>query len=190
MKQLIYLLTMSIILWGCTAETAPPASPPADAAQPPGALATVAPTETAVPPTHTPESDMHEEETSPTSEPVSPVEVDLSKLTPQSPVQTTPIEQPQPGAPTTTTALVNRLAQDLAQRLSIDVQEVTLEKIEEVTWPDGALGCPAPGMAYITVLIPGYQVTLAAKGERYDYHAAENGDFVLCSEKGEPIPHE
>lgn len=190
MKRFIYLLIMSILLLGCTAETAPPASQPADTAQPPGALSTVAPTETAVVPSHTEEPAMNEEETTPTQEPITPVEVDLSKRTPPPPAESTPIEQPLPGVPDPKMALVNRLAQDLAQRLGVDVQEVTLAEIEEVIWPDGALGCPAPGMAYITVLIPGYQATLLVNDQPYTYHAAENGDFVLCSEKGEPILNE
>ncbi len=193
MKQLIFFVGTLLILLGCTAETAPPAPQSVDTNEPSSALSTVAPTETAVSPTanhtNTPEPEMNENESdAAVGEPVSPVEVDLGKLTPQPPADTFPVEKPRPGVPNATAELVSRMSQDLAERLSIDVQEITLEKIEEVVWPDGALGCPEPGMAYITVLTPGYQATLSANGEIYDYHAAENGFFVLCGANGKPVP--
>jgi hypothetical protein len=52
--------------------------------------------------------------------------------------------------------------------------------IEEVTWPDGSLGCPQPGMSYIQVVLEGYQVILEHEGDLYDYRSAQDLEFTRC----------
>lgn len=59
---------------------------------------------------------------------------------------------------------------DLAQRLGIGQDAVTVASFEEVTWPDAALGAPEPGRIYAQVQTPGYRVFLNAEGRRYEYH--------------------
>ena len=69
---------------------------------------------------------------------------------------------------------------DLAGRLGIEAEAIELVQAEAVTWPDGSLGCPEPGMFYTQALVEGYRVILRAGGEEYDYRAAEQGYFKLC----------
>ncbi len=184
MKRFVFILIITGLLAACTSANAEPTAPQTPTLMQPG-LSTVAPTPTAVPPTTIPlEATMTPAE----NEPVSPVTVDFSKLTPAPLTGPTPIEQPRPGVPDPTAKLISEVSQDLARRLNIDVQQITVEQIEEITWPDGALGCPEPGMAYITVLIPGYRLILAAQGNTYDYHVAASGTFVLCGANGRPVP--
>ena len=54
---------------------------------------------------------------------------------------------------------------------------------QAVEWPDGSLGCPQPGMAYLQVITPGYKLVLAAGGQEYSYHAATEGEFFLCENR-------
>ena len=50
-----------------------------------------------------------------------------------------------------------------------------------VTFPDGGLGCPEPGMLYTQVLTPGYRVVVEAGGREYDYRAgARGGEIRWC----------
>jgi hypothetical protein len=66
-----------------------------------------------------------------------------------------------------------------------------LVSAQAVTWPDGSLGCPQPGMGYTTALVPGYRIRLRAKGSAVlDYHASQTGTLVLCpaSRSVEPLP--
>ncbi len=189
MKRFVFLLMG--LLAACASPNPEPALPQTPALIQPG-LPAVAPTPTAVipvptavPATATPlEATMTPAE----NEPIFPVTVDFSKLTPAPPSGLTPIEQPRPGVPDPAAKLISEASQDLARRLSLDVSQITVERIEEITWPDGALGCPEPGMGYITVLIPGYRLILGAQGQTYDYHAAASGYFVLCGENGRPVP--
>jgi hypothetical protein len=49
-----------------------------------------------------------------------------------------------------------------------------------VTWPDGSLGCPQPGVNYTMALVPGYRIRVRAGERVLDYHASQRGYFVLC----------
>ena len=69
-------------------------------------------------------------------------------------------------------------------------QSLDLVDAQAVAWPDGSLGCPQPGMSYMTALVPGYRIRLRAKGRVMDYHASEHGTLVLCpaSRAVDPVP--
>lgn len=184
MKLFSLLLGILLLLGGCTAPTESILQETPIIEEPGGVLATRPPTETAVAVPTSPA----EETMTPEMEPVTPVEVDLGKLTPVPPEETTPIEQPRPGVPDTATKLISEVSQDLARRLNVDVQDVALESYEGLDWPDGSLGCPEPGMGYTMALVRGYRITLTAGGETYDYHAAASGYYVLCGSDGRPVP--
>lgn len=59
---------------------------------------------------------------------------------------------------------------DLAKRLKVGVDEITVEKAETVTWPDGSLGLPRPGMMYTMALVPGARLELKCPQGTYFYH--------------------
>lgn len=147
-------------------------------------------TPSATPPTEKPEPATKTETPTATAQTgaVMPVTVDLSQLTPVTAVATTPQVIPAPGLPNPLTALVNQVSQDLAQRLKIDISEVSLVEAFAVDWSDSSLGCPQPGMGYLTVITPGYQIRLAAQGEIYTYHTDQGRYFVLCGVDGRPVP--
>lgn len=76
--------------------------------------------------------------------------------------------------------LVEQAIADLAGRLNIDAGEIEVVSIEEVTWPDAALGCPQPGMVYAQMLQDGVRIMLGAGGTEYDYHSSADGPPFLC----------
>ena len=59
---------------------------------------------------------------------------------------------------------------DLANRLNVSQDAVSVAGFEEVTWPDASLGNPEQGRFYAQVQTPGYRVYLQAQGRRYEYH--------------------
>jgi L-amino acid N-acyltransferase YncA len=77
---------------------------------------------------------------------------------------------------------------DLAQRLGVDRRAVTVVRDEEVTWPDGSIGCPQPGMSYTQALVEGRLIILEAGGENYEYHAGRSGKPFLCDKPTPPFP--
>ena len=68
----------------------------------------------------------------------------------------------------------------LKHRLGIS-DGVEVKQMANVTWPNGAMGCPKPGMAYTQALIPGYRIVLEAEGRTYHYHAREHGEPFFCA---------
>jgi hypothetical protein len=76
---------------------------------------------------------------------------------------------------------------DLAGRLGIEPESVTLSGATPVTWRSGALGCPEPGMSYTQALVPGIWIMMRADDRVYRYHAARNGEPFYCpDERAEP----
>jgi hypothetical protein len=91
-----------------------------------------------------------------------------------------------PGVPTDPTQpLVTDAVADLARELGLSPGDVTVIAAREVTWPDGSLGCPEPGMMYTQALVDGTLVVLEANGQRYEYHGGT--PLVLCENPTPPV---
>ena len=69
---------------------------------------------------------------------------------------------------------------DLADRLDVDPAEIDVVSVDEVTWSDGSLGCPEPGMAYTQALVDGIRILLSVDGVEYEYHSGGSGDPFYC----------
>lgn len=96
-------------------------------------------------------------------------------------------EAPAPGARDPLAKLVEEARQSLAARLGLTADDITVERTEDVTWPDASLGCPDPEMMYAQALIPGYRIVLRAGDQTYSYHGSERGQLVLCGKDGKPV---
>src|SRR5699024_5186752 len=86
---------------------------------------------------------------------------DTPAPTPDTPTQEpTSIElPPSPGpsspAPSPTGQEVDAAIADLAEHLDVAPAQIHVVSYQEVTWPDGSIGCPQPGMSYTQALVPG-----------------------------------
>jgi hypothetical protein len=79
---------------------------------------------------------------------------------------------------------------DAAQRSGLSPAQIELVSLRSVTWSDGSLGCPQPGMAYTQALVPGYRILLRAGAQTWHYHASLRGRPVPCppGQAREPLP--
>ena len=75
---------------------------------------------------------------------------------------------------------------DLAERLGVDESAITVVSVAEVTWPDGSLGCPQPGMMYTQALVNGSLIVLDVDGTTYEYHAGADGRPFYCQDPTPP----
>jgi hypothetical protein len=75
-----------------------------------------------------------------------------------------------------------------AERTGVPVADVGLAGYADVTWPDGSIGCPQPGMLYTQALVPGHQLILRVGGQLASYHAARGSAFVFCATPSPPVP--
>ncbi len=76
--------------------------------------------------------------------------------------------------------LMNKILADAAKLSGVDAAAISVQTSQAAEWPDGSLGCPQPGTAYLQVITYGYQVVLRAGTNSYDYRADGGGRFFVC----------
>ena len=79
---------------------------------------------------------------------------------------------------------------DLAERLGVEPEEIEVVVAERVTWPDGSLGCPQPGMSYTQAIVEGSRVVLGHDERVYLYHAGTDDQPFLCPSEDKDGGHE
>jgi hypothetical protein len=112
--------------------------------------------------------------------------------TPPGPTGTTPSVKPIPSltaseSPVTgevPASILDPILSDASARTDVPVDEIEVRTADAVTWPDGSLGCPEPGVMYTQALVDGYQVVLQAADESLDYRVGNAGSFRLCEGPG------
>jgi hypothetical protein len=78
---------------------------------------------------------------------------------------------------------------DLASRLGVDADKITLVRAAEMLWLNAALGCPRPGVFYKAGRVPGFQIWLEVEGTEYIYNTDFNGTVILCPELNPSVPN-
>ena len=79
---------------------------------------------------------------------------------------------------------------DLAERVGATPDDIEIVTSEMVTWPDGSLGCPEPGMSYTQALVEGSRVVLRYEDRVFLYHAGDDGQPFLCPSEDKDGGHE
>ena len=82
--------------------------------------------------------------------------------------------------------IMARLLADAAERSGAAEDEIEVATAIQMTFSDGSLDCPEPGMLYTQALVDGYQVILEAAGEELDYRVTADGGFRLCENGRRP----
>jgi hypothetical protein len=84
-------------------------------------------------------------------------------------------------------SLVAEARADLAARLDVQLDSITVVDARSVTWGDRSYGCPEPGMRYLPGVIEGVLVVLETGGRRYEYHGGEGTAPFLCEPGRGPV---
>jgi hypothetical protein len=105
-------------------------------------------------------------------------------LTLVSPVSLTPAVSDVPAE------TLNAMIDDLAQKLNIDIDAISILEARKVVWNDGSLGCPEKGKSYTMAEVPGYYVMLQENGKPHYYHASEASGYFFECENNNAIPVE
>ena len=83
--------------------------------------------------------------------------------------------------------MLDQIRADAAQRAAVEPDKVKILAVEAVTWADGSLGCPEPGMMYTQALVRGYRIKVDAASTTLVYHAGPQTTFVHCPpERAQP----
>lgn len=84
--------------------------------------------------------------------------------------------------------MIMHAKKDLAQRLSVEVDQINLLEIREVIWPDSSLGCPQSGTVYDQVPQNGLLIRLGVGGRMYFYHSGGTQAPFLCEGTSQVVP--
>lgn len=68
----------------------------------------------------------------------------------------------------------------LSKHAGVAVEAISVEKADEVQWPDSSIGCPRKGMMYAQMITPGFKLALKAAGKSYPVHVGM-GLAVVCT---------
>jgi hypothetical protein len=74
---------------------------------------------------------------------------------------------------------------DLAGRLRIGKESVTVNLFRPTMWPDASLGCPVKDQVYPPQPTRGFLIELASGGQSYEYHS-DMTRVVTCSQASKP----
>jgi hypothetical protein len=109
------------------------------------------------------------------------------RATPRAPptrIPAPPLNDQPAGQAVSTTAIpidVRRaVVADAAKRFKVAESAVVLTSAEQVTWPNGALGCPEPGMVYTQALVPGFRLVAKTSAGELLYHTDALGHVRNC----------
>jgi hypothetical protein len=90
-----------------------------------------------------------------------------------------PLASKAPGD-TVTDATLAMIVEDAATVAGVDPASVTLVSVKPVTWMDGSLGCPKPGVMYTQSVVPGFRVIVRAGDRKLDYRVGREGTAKRC----------
>lgn len=85
---------------------------------------------------------------------------------------------------------VDAALQDLAERSGLSVEAISVVAARQVTWSNGALGCPEEGMMYTQALVEGFYIRLSDGEKEYAYHAGRDGQPFYCPADRSKAPPE
>ena len=104
---------------------------------------------------------------------------DTPPSSPSSPSKGIGVEKPAPNS-IVPQDMIDAALDDAVNRTTVAREQISVTTAEAVTWSDGSLGCPEPGMMYTQALVPGYRVVLGAGTQVLNYHAGLYGRPVFC----------
>jgi hypothetical protein len=94
------------------------------------------------------------------------------------------------GDPVSTSAMPEAVRRavvaDAATRFRVSPNDVVLTRAEQVTWPDGSLGCPRPGRSYTQMQVPGFRVVAKTISGELLYHTDGRASAVNCAHTAGP----
>lgn len=78
---------------------------------------------------------------------------------------------------------IERAKADLAERLKVSAADIKEISVEDRDFPDMSFGAPVADEMAAQMIATGWQITLEAKGERYEYRA-DKYQMRLCGFRG------
>jgi len=88
----------------------------------------------------------------------------------------------------TTDQKISGAVADLAVRIGVEVETITVRQARAVNWGSSAMGCPEEGMSYTQAIVPGMLLFLEADGTLYRYHGRIGRSLFYCPDERAKAP--
>ena len=85
-----------------------------------------------------------------------------------------------PGTSDVPASIIDAVVADIAKTAGVPADQITVVSAESVTFPDGSLGCPQPGLAYTQMVVDGYKIVAKVEETVYDYRGS-GSSFKRCT---------
>jgi hypothetical protein len=103
----------------------------------------------------------------------------IGTVAPTAGIASLPVSSQAP-ASTLPDATLAAIAADAAGVTGVDPAKVVVVSVKPVTWMDGSLGCPKPGVMYTQSVVPGFRVIVRAGERTLDYRIGRGGTPKRC----------
>lgn len=77
-------------------------------------------------------------------------------------------------------SIVDPVIADVAKLAGVPKERVLVEFAAAMSYPDGGLGCPEPGVAYPQVPVEGWRIVASVAGTVYDYRGSSKVRLRRC----------
>jgi hypothetical protein len=98
--------------------------------------------------------------------------VGASPIVPENAISPVPSDVP--------ASIVEAVVADIAKTAGVAADQVEVVSAEPVTFPDGSLGCPQPGLAYTQMVVEGFKIVAKVGETVYDYRGSGTS-FRRCT---------
>jgi hypothetical protein len=78
-------------------------------------------------------------------------------------------------------SIVDPVVAEVAHLAGVPADQVVVKSAESLTFPDGGLGCPLPGMVYTQVQVEGFKIIAEVSGKTYDFRGTGPTAFRQCT---------
>lgn len=92
--------------------------------------------------------------------------------------------EPEPERPD----VLGRAASFVAERAGVEADALEILRVEEVTWPSAALGCPSPDRMYAQATTPGFRIVLGSpdRVRTWELHTNADASVIVHCDNGRP----
>ncbi|HLO16424.1 MAG TPA: hypothetical protein VK206_16450 [Anaerolineales bacterium] len=66
----------------------------------------------------------------------------------------------------------------ISATLGVALENIKIEKVEQMDWPDSCLGLPEANEVCAQVVTPGWMLTFNINGQRYQYRVDKTGTII------------
>jgi|GEM_PF-2183631 len=77
---------------------------------------------------------------------------------------------------------------DLATRIGVAEDAITIRQVLSVQWGSSALGCPKEGVNYTQAIVPGILIFLVADDKTFRYHGRTGMSLFFCPNERAQAP--